>query len=69
MAKHEGGGNINVAGIQRMQSNMESPLNAQKDSAEAGPAAPRGLPVFEPGDPLRLAPGKQGSGGKGGREE
>ena len=59
MAKN--GGNINVAGVQKMQSNMESPLNAQKDSAEAGPAAPSGLPTFEPTDPLGLAPGKQGS--------
>lgn len=69
MAKREGGANINVAGIQRMESNMESPMNAQKDTAEAGPAAPKGLPVFEPGDPLRICPGVQGAVSKSGRPE
>lgn len=39
-----------------MASEMESPLNAQKEAAEDGPAAPKGLPKFEPPDPLGICP-------------
>jgi hypothetical protein len=41
----------------QMPSEMESPLNAQKEGAERGPSAPTGLPKFEPSDPLGICPG------------
>lgn len=63
---HSGGGKGvgNVSDISKMMSNMESPLNAQKDSAEAGPAAHSGLPRFLPPDPLGICPDDNGKGGR-----
>ena len=51
----------------KMPSNMESPLNAQKDSAEPGPAAPKGLPTWEHKDPLGIVPDGAGESHPGHR--
>lgn len=55
----ERGSDTNVAAAQRMPSNMESPLNAQKDSAEDGPPAPTGLFNTMAPDPLGICPGHE----------
>jgi len=50
MAKHMK--DTSVEREQSMPSNMESPLNAQKESPEPGPAAPKGLPDWPAKDPM-----------------
>lgn len=43
-----------------MPSNMESPLNAQKETPEHGPAAPKGLIDWPSKDPLGIVPNGAG---------
>jgi hypothetical protein len=52
---------------QTMIHNMESPLNAQKDAPEHGPAAPSGLPNWPSKDPLGIVPDGAGESHPGHR--